>query len=879
MTTTQTSAGNGNQAATRPEERVRVVICGAGFSGLGMAIRLRRMGIEDFVVLERARDLGGTWRDNSYPGCACDVPSHLYSFSFAPNPDWSRTYSYQPEIWRYLRDVAERFGVTRHIRYHGGLREASWNPERQLWEIEADDGRRLCAENLVDATGGLSKPRVPAIPGLERFEGRWYHSAEWDHGHDLTGRRVAVVGTGASAIQIVPAIQPQVGTLTIYQRTPPWVVPRTDRDISALERRIYRLLPAAQLALRAAIYWGRESLAIGFRRADSWPGRIPQAIARWQLRRQVRDKELRAKITPSYQLGCKRLLPSNEYYPALAEPNVELIAEAVTEVRPRSIVAADGSKREIDTIVFATGFEILESPATDRIRGGAGRSLAEVWAGSPQAYLGTTIAGFPNLFRLLGPNSALGHNSVVFMIESQINYVAAALRTMDELGLASVEVRADAQQSYNHWLERRLEPSVWNAGGCASWYLDRSGRNQAIWPGLTWPFRRRTRRFDPGHYTLIRRNPLGQLEKARLAGRPAAALDDFTHSEAPANRLRQRPEAEAESQNEGTHMLNALRTQLTRAIAAMLRLSSNRPLGQAPVVVLAAVVLAALLAQVALAGGSDQGPRASASAVSNKKFKKLKRQVAALQQQLEALQRQSGPQGAQGIQGQQGAQGPAGTAPACAGNGSGDTMVAAGSVCIDRYEVSVWSSPTGGTQYGTTMDNYPAACTDTGQGCKAGTAGEIYARSVPGAPSRFITLFQAQQALANSGKRLPPNAEWQQAVAGTPDSTACNVSTGLIANTGANPGCVSNFGANDMVGNLYEWVADWVPASTDCPGWGAFSNDQMCLSGASTTAQGPGALIRGGDFSSGAIAGPFTVDGFNFRPSNSSSSIGFRGAR
>ncbi|MGH2797680.1 MAG: flavin-containing monooxygenase, partial [Thermoleophilaceae bacterium] len=504
MATTKTLAGNGDRAAAR-EDRVRVAICGAGFSGLGMAIRLRRMGIEDFVVLERADDLGGTWRDNSYPGCACDVPSHLYSFSFAPNPNWSRTYSGQPEIWQYLRNVAARFGVSSHIRYRSGLREACWSPERRLWEIETEEGRRLCAEILVDATGGLSHPRVPAIPGLERFEGRSFHSAEWDHDHDLTGRRVAVVGTGASAIQIVPAIQPRVGALTIYQRTPPWVVPRTDRDVSAVERRMYRLLPAAQLALRAGIYWGRESLAIGFRRADSWAGRIPQAIARWQLRRQVRDRQLRTKLTPSYRLGCKRLLPSNEYYPALAEPNVELIAEAVTEIRPRSIVAADGSEREADTIVFATGFDVVAGPTADRIRDPAGRSLAEVWGGSPQAYLGTTVAGFPNLFRLLGPNSALGHNSVVFMIESQLNYVADALRTMDDLGLASVEVRADAQESYNRWLERRLEPSVWNSGGCASWYLDRTGRNLAIWPGFTWPFRRRTRRFDPDAYALTPR--------------------------------------------------------------------------------------------------------------------------------------------------------------------------------------------------------------------------------------------------------------------------------------------------------------------------------------------------------------------------------------
>lgn len=557
-----TANGNGRRPIA-PREDVRVAICGAGFSGLGMAIRLRRMGIDDFVVLERAGDLGGTWRDNSYPGCACDVPSHLYSFSFAPNPNWSRTYSSQPEIREYLRDVAERFGLTPHIRYRSGLRDARWNPELRLWELETEDDRRLAAEILVDATGGLSKPQVPAIPGLEGFEGEWFHSAEWDHDHDLTGRRVAVVGTGASAIQIVPAIQPRVAQLTLYQRTPPWIGPRNDRGLSRLERRLYRAVPGAQLMMRAAIYWGRETYALGLRRADSRAGRIARAITRWHLRRQVSDPVLRAKLTPDYQPGCKRLLASNEYYPALREPNVELIADAVSEIRPHSIVAGDGSEREVDTIVFATGFDVLEPPA---VRDARGRTLAEVWAGSPQAYLGTTIAGFPNLFRFLGPNSALGHTSVVFMIESQINYVADALRAMDASTLASVEVRAEVQDAYNGWLERRLAPSVWNSGGCESWYLDRAGRNAAIWPGFTWPFRRRTRRFDPAAYVTTprpsashrrdgsprtrerrvigdralggdgarsraSRDAIARLEEARLAGRPTPLSDSHKQKE------------------------------------------------------------------------------------------------------------------------------------------------------------------------------------------------------------------------------------------------------------------------------------------------------------------------------------------------------------
>jgi cation diffusion facilitator CzcD-associated flavoprotein CzcO len=495
-----------------PVQNVRVAIVGAGFSGLGMAIRLEQEGIEDFVVLEKADDVGGTWRDNSYPGCACDVPSHLYSFSFAPNPEWSSTFSPQPEIWDYLRDCSERFGITPHLRFGCELLDARWDEAARRWQVHTAGGD-WSAEVLIDATGGLSDPSFPPIPGLDSFEGTYFHSAQWDHDHDLTGERVAVIGTGASAIQIVPQIQPRVAELTLFQRTPPWIVPRRDRPLTQFERRLYRALPAAQLAMRAGIYWARESLVFPFNGHKRLRA-LNQRVAMAHLRRQVPDPELRRRLTPDYEMGCKRILISNDYYPALMQPNVELISAGVTEIRPHSIVGSDGTEREVDTIVFATGFHVIDGPSTQRIRDAAGRSIADLWDGSPRAYKGTTIAGFPNLFRLTGPNTGLGHNSIVFMIESQLNYIADALRLMRERHVDALEVRADAQAAYNRWIDERLVGTVWSEGGCASWYLDSTGRNSTLWPGFTWGFRERTRRFDPAAYHL----------RAATGGRAAPAL-------------------------------------------------------------------------------------------------------------------------------------------------------------------------------------------------------------------------------------------------------------------------------------------------------------------------------------------------------------------
>jgi cation diffusion facilitator CzcD-associated flavoprotein CzcO len=474
---------------------VRIAIVGAGFGGLGAAIRLKQRGHDDFVVFERAGDLGGTWRDNSYPGCACDVPSHVYSFSFALNPTWSSTYSPQPEIWQYLRGCADRFALRPNIRFDTDVRLAYWDAAAGHWRIETSRGE-WTADVLISAGGPLNEPVIPKLAGLETFRGETFHSSRWNHGHDLTGRRVAVIGTGASAIQFVPAIQPSVAHLTLFQRTAAWVMPRNERPLRRWEHALYRRIPGAQRLMRTIVYWAIESTVIGFLRPPVM--RLAQRIALRNLRSAVADPALRARLTPDYAMGCKRVLKSNTYYPALTRANVDVVTDPIAEVRPGGIVTRDGVEHEVDTIIFGTGFHVTDLPISERVRGRDGRSLAEVWQGSPQAYRGTTVAGFPNLFLLLGPNTGLGHNSVVLMIESQIEYILGALKTLQHA--RSIEPRAQAQRAFTAAVDRRMAKTVWATGGCSSWYIDKTGRNSTLWPGSTWRFRQRMKRFDPHAY-------------------------------------------------------------------------------------------------------------------------------------------------------------------------------------------------------------------------------------------------------------------------------------------------------------------------------------------------------------------------------------------
>ncbi len=475
-----------------------IAIIGSGFSGMGMAIRLLQEGRTDFVVLERADDVGGTWQANRYPGCQCDIPSHLYSFSFAPNPNWTRTYSKQQEIWDYMRRVAEDSGVMPYIRLNHEVTGAEWNEDEQHWRVVTSQGE-VTADVLVAGPGGLSEPAIPSIPGLESFEGPAFHTAAWHDDHDLTGERVAVIGTGASAIQTVPNIQSRVQRLKVFMRTPPWIVPHSDRPITSLERRLYRRLPAAQKAVRSMVYWMHEAMVFGLVHKPARLKLLERAATRHR-ESQIKDPELRRRLTPDYRLGCKRILPSNLFYPALEEPNVDLVSDGIREIQADAIVTEDGERHEVDTIVFGTGFHATDIKAAEWIRGRDGLTLRDHWGRSPRAYLGLAVAGFPNLFFLSGPNTGTGHQSQVFMIESHIEYVMDAIRTMDRRGLATVEVRPEVQEAYNRDLDDRMPGTVWNSGGCSSWYLDATGRNGVIYPDFTWRFRRRTRRFEPGKY-------------------------------------------------------------------------------------------------------------------------------------------------------------------------------------------------------------------------------------------------------------------------------------------------------------------------------------------------------------------------------------------
>src|SRR5215218_2928430 len=497
MSTVAASPETADPAAPPPE--VDVAIVGSGFSGLCMAIKLREAGMDDFVVLERGDAVGGTWWFNTYPGCGCDVPSHLYSFSFAPNPEWTRTYSLQGEIEAYLQRVARDFDIERSVRLGTTVTGAAWDEDTERWVIEADAGS-LRARVLVSAAGALSDPKTPDIEGIERFQGHTFHSAQWDHGYDVKGKRVAVIGTGASAIQFVPAIAPDVAQMHVFQRTAPWIMPHTDRPISRRERSLYRRFPLLQRLVRGGVYSARELLVLGFVKQPRLM-KVVELLARRHMDGQISDPELRRKVEPGYTIGCKRILPSSKWYPALGRHNVELVTDGVADVREHSIVTGTGEEIEVDAIIFGTGFAVTDMPVAKHLRGRAGRTLDEHWEGSPRAHLGTTVPGFPNLFMLLGPNTGLGHSSMVYMIESQVAYVMDALKAMRRRGASTAEVKADAVRDFVEDLDEKMQDTVWNTG-CSSWYLDDTGRNATLWPDWTFAFRRRTARFDESEYEI-----------------------------------------------------------------------------------------------------------------------------------------------------------------------------------------------------------------------------------------------------------------------------------------------------------------------------------------------------------------------------------------
>jgi cyclohexanone monooxygenase len=523
-------SNNPGPAATQPEHEVLII--GTGFAGLCMAIQLKKAGLESFTLLEKEEDIGGTWYVNTYPGCACDVPSHMYSFSFEPNPGWSREFASQPEILAYIRRCADKYRLRKRVQLKTQVVRARFDEAAQLWRVTVADPaaiwaymqprglkagdtldlddpafpatREITARVVVSGMGGLSIPAYPKLPGLERFQGATFHSQRWDHGYDLRGKRVAVIGTGASAIQFVPAIQPLVAHMDVYQRTAPWVLPKRNPEISLRRKKLYRFLPVTRAAERLRLYATLESRAIAF----TWKPELTkqaEAFGRNYIKRRISDPALRAKVTPDYAMGCKRVLLSSDWYPALAKPNVDVITHGIREVRERSIVDSEGVEREVDCIIYGTGFRLTDLVPRGTIFGRAGQDLVDAWPRGPEAYKGTTMANFPNLYMLVGPNTGLGHNSIIYMIEAQVRYVIEALKFMRTRKLVALEVKREAQDRFNEELQKKSKQTVWESGGCSSYYLHpETGRNVAVWPDFTFRFAWTTREFDAESYRRVR---------------------------------------------------------------------------------------------------------------------------------------------------------------------------------------------------------------------------------------------------------------------------------------------------------------------------------------------------------------------------------------
>jgi len=484
------------------EIAVDVLIIGGGFSGLCMGIKLREEGMSSFLILEKSADVGGTWWDNRYPGCACDIPSHLYSFSFEPSNEWTRMYPGQQEIHEYLKRCVDRYKLAPHIRLNTRFDEAAWDETAGVWRASAQDGTRIQARVLVSGMGALHVPRYPDLKGLDCFKGAAFHSAAWDPRVELQGKNVAVVGTGASAIQFVPQIAPRVGRLHLFQRTPPWIVPRLDFAFTENWKRRFRRIPLTRWALRQYIFWRQEFRVLGFLGNESIRKKA-EAIALRHLARRIKDPRMREALTPQYQLGCKRVLVSDDYFPALNLPNVELVTDAIAEVREHSIVTQDGEERPIDVLIFGTGFRATEPLIGCRVVGRAGVEIHDAWGKRMSAYLGVTVAGFPNFFMLLGPNTGLGHNSVVLMIEAQVRYAMKCLKLMKRRKQRVIEVRAESQERFVAEIYRRMGGTVWQSGGCKSWYQDQgTGEITTLWPASVIAYLRRTRAVSAADYEL-----------------------------------------------------------------------------------------------------------------------------------------------------------------------------------------------------------------------------------------------------------------------------------------------------------------------------------------------------------------------------------------
>ena len=475
-----------------------VIIIGSGFSGIGAGIRLTQEGINDFVILEKHENLGGTWRDNTYPGCECDVPSALYSYSFAQNKNWSKVFAGQEEILTYTEKTAHDFGMLPFLRFGIYVKNIEWQEDKKVWFVFTNTGTYQ-ANKVISCVGYLHEPIMPNIPGLENFEGEVFHSSNWDHNIDLSGKRVAVVGTGASAIQFIPEIQPLVKNLTAFQRTPQWILPKPDIYVNKFFRAFFHL-PFTLSIFRKSLYLAMEIFGIGFRNPTLL--KRLQGLAKRHINRSIKDETLKKKITPDYTMGCKRVLLSNHYYKALSQDNVDVIASGVQKIEGNKIIASNGEQCEADIIILGTGFHVSDVPIAKHVKGKSGKTMDDIWQGSPEAYRGTTITDFPNFFLILGPNLAIGHNSAFIIIEAQLNYVTEALKEMRDGDISRLEVSSHAQKIYNEKVQQDLKSTVWNTGGCTSYYIDENGKNSIGFPWSTLKLRKMLAHFDKQAYTL-----------------------------------------------------------------------------------------------------------------------------------------------------------------------------------------------------------------------------------------------------------------------------------------------------------------------------------------------------------------------------------------
>ena len=478
-----------------------VIIIGTGFGGLCMAIQLRNAGIETFTLLEKASGVGGTWRDNTYPGAACDVQSHLYSFSFEPKHDWSRKFGLQPEILDYMQHCVEKYDLAGHIQFNNEVASAVFNEATNTWTVTTTDGESQTADIIVTATGQLNQPAWPNIPGLDTFAGTTFHSARWDHNYDLSGKNVGVIGTGASAIQFVPEIVPKVRALSLFQRSAAWVLPKPDRPFYKWEQALFQKAPAWDRIYRSLIYWKNETRALAFTRFNSL-----LEIFAWQAKRfakhQVRDPEKFRHLVPDYKIGCKRILISNDWYSAVDQSHVELVTTGIERVVEEGVITTDGALHRLDTIILGTGFAASEFLSPMNITGRDGVSLNQAWATGSEAYKGITVSRFPNLFMLYGPNTNLAHNSIVYMLESQVRYVLGCINTLNATPGTAMDVKPDRLRAFSEGVQTKLKNSVWDSG-CHSWYLDSDGKNTVNWPGFTFTYRKATREVNPDDYEFL----------------------------------------------------------------------------------------------------------------------------------------------------------------------------------------------------------------------------------------------------------------------------------------------------------------------------------------------------------------------------------------